>query len=272
MPPPSPNALVSLARESSLAREVEHGESHGTSLHPEQNHKRSPARKQQTTNLSFHDGSVSVPEPQFHKEGLTTSEAKGTNANEAASSSLHYFVLQANELIPAVLIPNSPTTLKLDLFHKPRGSQGEWRLVHVGQNLRVTKQRGKLVRLVIRSALKYNWDHARVKLLFKVTAEEAAELAAKNSLLRSIDGNTDGVRWFESISKEVLQVDKKHISEEPGQGPDGASEYVYQMAVKVFPTRSTISFRLEVALADSPTTTHTCTSVEIHTHDSGRRD
>lgn len=156
--------------------------------------------------------------------------------------------------------PTAGGPVQLEIYHKPRGSQGEWKLVYHGQNLRVTKQRGKLVRLVVRSTTRYDWDACRVKLLIRSGDDEIAE-----------DGEVRP-RWIESTAREALAVDKRQVTEERDPDNRGNTVYVHQLAVKVFPTRSTLAFRVECSPIDQPNDRLVCTSVEMHTHDSGRRD
>jgi hypothetical protein len=163
----------------------------------------------------------------------------------------------AGAIIPP---PTAGGPVQLEIYHKPRGSQGEWKLVYHGQNLRVTKQRGKLVRLVVRSTTRYDWDGCRVKLLIRSGEDEVGE-----------DGEIRP-RWIESTAREALAVDKRQVTEERDPDNRGTTVYVHQLAVKVFPTRSTLAFRVECAPVEQPNEKVVCTSVEMHTHDSGRRD
>lgn len=156
--------------------------------------------------------------------------------------------------------PTAGGPVQLEIYHKPRGSQGEWKLVYHGQNLRVTKQRGKLVRLVVRSVTRYDWDACRVKLLIRSGEDEVGE-----------DGEIRP-RWIESTAREALAVDKRQVTEERDPDSRGTTIFVHQLAVKVFPTRSTLAFRVECFPMDQPNERLVCTSVEMHTHDSGRRD
>ena len=156
--------------------------------------------------------------------------------------------------------PSAGGPVQLEIYHKPRGSQGEWKLVYQGQNLRVTKQRGKLVRLVVRSTTRYDWDACKVKLLIRSGEDEVGD-----------DGEIRP-RWIESTAREALAVDKRQVTEERDPDNRGTTIYVHQLAVKVFPTRSTLAFRVECFPVDQPNEKLVCTSVEMHTHDSGRRD
>ncbi|ELR18051.1 uncharacterized protein ACA1_161760 [Acanthamoeba castellanii str. Neff] len=61
--------------------------------------------------------------------------------------------------------PMAEDTATVTLTHKPRGSHGAWSPLNDGQRIRVTKGRGKRLRIVVKCRQRFDWPDVRLRLL-----------------------------------------------------------------------------------------------------------
>eukprot|EP01087_Luapelamoeba_hula_P008879 TRINITY_DN2259_c0_g1_i1.p1 TRINITY_DN2259_c0_g1~~TRINITY_DN2259_c0_g1_i1.p1 ORF type:complete len:1177 (-),score=200.03 TRINITY_DN2259_c0_g1_i1:219-3749(-) len=69
--------------------------------------------------------------------------------------------------------PTDDPEMWLTLSHKPRGSGGVWKAVPEGNALRVTKDKGKRLRLLISCNFEFDWDEVYITLVDHVTMVDA---------------------------------------------------------------------------------------------------
>jgi len=71
--------------------------------------------------------------------------------------------------------PSNLPEMKLTLYHKPRGSGGIWKPVAEGDAIRVTKDKGKKLRLRIECNFDFDWNELDVSLVDLVSYSEVRQ-------------------------------------------------------------------------------------------------
>mmetsp|Transcript_26829 Transcript_26829/g.29913 ORF Transcript_26829/g.29913 Transcript_26829/m.29913 type:complete len:791 (+) Transcript_26829:113-2485(+) len=150
--------------------------------------------------------------------------------------------------------PHSPPQNSSNIFvatvlHKPRGKGGKYVTIEEGQRIRVTRDRGKRLRVVLETVVTCDWSNAFQLLLDDVNED--------GTVIQTYDANGPG---FDIEANRMRQ--STPLGNEPPR-------YTIELEIKVYLIHRRLRFR--VCASSTSGQLHEGRTVEFYTHDSGRR-
>jgi len=146
----------------------------------------------------------------YTEEGASTVTVAQSQPSNSSLSTNNSNLGNANSTVSTIDDEKKLTTHFVDvaLFHKPRGSRGVWQQVRANDRLRVTKNKGK--RLKLRSVCEYKFDPNRVDIY---TVDVADPLPRRDGIsIESIAVSENGFHVLEIELKLFLSLKQFQFS------------------------------------------------------------
>eukprot|EP00005_Dracoamoeba_jomungandri_P002859 CAMPEP_0174252104 /NCGR_PEP_ID=MMETSP0439-20130205/1718_1 /TAXON_ID=0 /ORGANISM="Stereomyxa ramosa, Strain Chinc5" /LENGTH=1009 /DNA_ID=CAMNT_0015332601 /DNA_START=55 /DNA_END=3084 /DNA_ORIENTATION=- len=83
--------------------------------------------------------------------------------------------IHTNQQLPTQQLPVNQPVLQLTLFHKPRGSGGAWLPINENDRIRVTKNKGKKLRVRVECNMEFSWPELRLALYDLISLSEVRD-------------------------------------------------------------------------------------------------